>query len=101
MIAQWKCAFNADWKIWGYIVRIFVILSVIGLLLGILKDIFIQSVSNTDTVRAAKECKKEMIEFAEKNGADPRRYMAENQAYFKECVQFKINNKTTNTNPSP
>ncbi len=31
----WKCAFNVNWKGWGYLTRIFVVLAILGLIIGL------------------------------------------------------------------
>ena len=35
LTANWRCAFNCGWKGWGYIVRTFVVLGVIGMIFNI------------------------------------------------------------------
>lgn len=99
MVAQWRCAFNADWRIWGYIIRVLTVLSAIGFVLSTLMSVIGLSIIDQSKITAVTECRKEMVEFAEKNGADPQQYVAQNKAYFKECVEFKIKNKTGQPSP--
>ena len=35
VICVWRCAFNARWKIWGYILRTLIVLSCVGLVIGV------------------------------------------------------------------
>lgn len=34
LVSLWRCAFNANWQIWGYIARVLVVLMVVFLALG-------------------------------------------------------------------
>lgn len=31
-VSQWRCAFNADWRIWGYIIRFLMVTSIIAII---------------------------------------------------------------------
>jgi len=33
IVSLWRCAFNASWRGWGYIVRVMVVVTVIGMVL--------------------------------------------------------------------
>ncbi|MCE2927013.1 MAG: hypothetical protein LW823_05165 [Rickettsiales bacterium] len=70
-VAQWRCAFNADWKIWGYVVRILLILSLVMFVLGIATGGLL--VGN-ERLKAA-ECRKEMKEYIAQGGKDPEQFL--------------------------
>ncbi len=35
LVGLWKCAFNTKWEGWGYLARAFVVLSILGLMVGL------------------------------------------------------------------
>jgi hypothetical protein len=91
-IAQWRCAFNADWKIWGYVVRILLIIGIIAnialLALGgwlVSNKDKLQSSSSTFGVgfQAGIECAKETKAYQAKGGSDPKGFQ-------EKCINDKL-----------
>lgn len=44
-VSLWRCAFNASWRGWGYIVRAIVVVSVVAAIFGILVALFDEGVA--------------------------------------------------------
>lgn len=146
-VSEWRCAFNANWRGWGYVVRVLVILGAIGQVAimvtnfrsGDMKQSYmfgkhatikldtqhgdtslklipvtpaatpappmvVDPTSPTTTIApvaapapattAGQEdqyranCEQTMTDYAKKNGADPKLYIAQNQAYIQKCIQY-------------
>lgn len=100
LVASWRCAFNVNWRPWGYIVRILnvmiIVLIPIGMLLGLL---------GSDLMKAA-ECRKKAEAYIAQGGTDIEKFKrqcleeqisasnnsiniaAEHEAYYKQCLQM-------------
>jgi len=106
LVAEWRCAFNADWKFWSYVVRVLVIICVIGFILAIglaIVGLFVggplPAHSDAPVVAAPTGekpswdsyyldgCKQTMTDYAKQNNIDPEQYISQNQAWLQECVQ--------------
>ncbi len=75
-VSQWRCAFNAGWRGWGYIVRALIILGLVLIPLGLLAGgLFV----GQDLVKAA-ECRKEARQYAANGGEDV-------EAFKQECLR--------------
>ena len=56
------------------------------------------AVAPTEQAYYMSSCQKAMADYAQNNGADPQQYIAKNQAYLQQCVQYNITKNTpTNT----
>jgi hypothetical protein len=77
MVSEWRCAFNADWRIWGYIVRFFILLLPLGLIIG-------GVLVGQDLIHAA-ECRKAMTEAAQKEGLDLPAYKLKHPEAVEAC----------------
>ncbi len=119
-VSIWRCAWNANAKFWGYLVRVLVVLSIptylfmiiglfgLGALGGAASGLKVEQpavVQDADVVAPVvpeapaaplqapvpapaapvSACEQRMIDFATQNGADPKAYVAQNQAYLVEC----------------
>lgn len=79
LVSQYRCAFNLDWKFWGYIVRILVlavpVMLVVGLLLGgVLKGQNLVHVAQCKKVAADAEYRKtheDIYERCQQEAAHP------------------------------
>ena len=78
MVAQWRCAFNAEWKIWGYVVRILIILGPIMIIIGVLAG---GAIIGSDLIKHA-ECRKETNEYVANGGRDAESFKA-------RCIESK------------
>lgn len=73
VVALWRCAFNAEWRIWGYVIRILNVMCLVFLILGFLMGL---SLVGADLIKAA-ECRKELKAYVEKGGNDPEGFQKE------------------------
>ncbi len=98
-VAVWRCASNASSWLGKYYYRIsYSIFLTIGVLMSML-IFFVSQVEITPEKRAEQECRREMREFAKKNGINPGEYTFKNQAYLKECVEFKAKSQANSSSP--
>ena len=94
-VSIWRCAWNVKVKFWGYLVRIFIVLGLIGLATQIVQLVTAPpkapaSMTSTLTVTAPTamdDCEKRMTDYAVQNNADPKAYIAQNQTYLQQCRQ--------------
>ena len=79
-VSLWRCAFNLDWKFWGYIARIWAVFPILMLTIGFIVGSIL---SGSDMIAAAEErqCER-IIKAAEQSGVDPRIYQAKYRASF-------------------
>ncbi len=105
-VAEWRCAFQTDWKIWGYVVRILIVLNLIGLVSGIIFGVIFGS---SDMMKKA-ECRKKAREYVEQGGTEKEKFMAECLGYEeRNDVEYNPrepfpegqNNSIPQTPPSP
>ena len=92
-IALWRCAFNADWSIWGYILRTLQALTVLALIIGALAltDVIKTPASAPlkGAVKAAirlPECQAKLAEQAKAQGLDPEKYIKSNRDALVACM---------------
>ena len=78
LVAEWRCAFNAEWKIWGYVVRILIIFGQIIIIIGVLAG---GVLIGSDLIKHA-ECRKETKEYVAQGGTDAESFKA-------RCIESK------------
>ena len=83
-VAIWRCAFNADWRGWGYIARIYLLLPLIAIPL-VIGGIYLAAVS----VTAHQRCNHDLAEQAKAANIDPQQYRASHQADLDACLHSK------------
>jgi hypothetical protein len=79
LVAQWRCAFNAKWTVWSYVIRIFIILGILGFVLGF---VFGSSLVSPTAIKALK-CGKELQEYSQQGGKDIEEFK-------KNCLEGKV-----------
>lgn len=92
LVATWRCAYNAEAKIWGHLARVYTLLGpvlvVVGLLVG-------GVLVGQDLITAA-ECRKQMNEEAAVQGVDPKAYA---HKHVNECLKAKGSEMRLNRTP--
>ena len=88
-VAQWRCAFNATWTIWGYVVRILIIFNIVAIPLSLL---FGGVLVGQDLIKAA-ECRKELQAYVAKGGTDV-------EGFKKQCIARQIHKQGESTQNS-
>lgn len=78
VVAEWRCAFNATWKIWGYVVRVLIVLSIIFIVIGFFTG---GVLVGSDLIKAA-ECRREVKEYLANGGTDE-------EGFKKQCIDRK------------
>jgi hypothetical protein len=85
-VATWRSAAMAS-KFWGVLAKIVVVLAIIGMPFQIYGSF--QPLPPTLLEQSPQaRCEEQMRAHAKENGADPERYMADNQAYLQECINY-------------
>ncbi|MBN8542996.1 MAG: hypothetical protein J0M34_01895 [Alphaproteobacteria bacterium] len=117
VFAVWRCAFNVNWKIWGYLVRVYIVLQIVLMGVGIWKGVNLElqrpvsgyavpeqsksvDVQPTAPSMAAQsqdtsaepsvsytKCKEKMEAHALSNNVDPQAYVAQNIGWLNDCVR--------------
>ena len=88
LVAQWRCAFNAEWQIWSYVVRIFVVISLSAIPLALFGGVMI----GQDLIKAA-ECRKELQAYVAKGGTDV-------EGFKKQCIARQTHTDAESTQDS-
>lgn len=83
LVSEWRCAFNVDWKFWGYVIRVLIVSIPVLLVLGFV----VGGVLVGKDLIVAAECRKELTDYAVQNGLDPREYVSEEKR--NECYRQK------------
>jgi hypothetical protein len=120
-VAIWRCAFNAHWKIWGYVARAFLALQIILMVIAVWKGVTgelqapiskhaiseqVQSpeaVSNpystmvpdtevaVESTESYVRCKEKMEAHAIGNNVDPQLYVSQNIGWLNDCAKKTMN----------
>lgn len=74
-VSQWRCAFNTEWKIWGYVVRILTLMGIVSYvaMLAFGGSALSLSGNNNITTQIVK-CEKDQNEYLAKGGSDLKEY---------------------------
>ena len=73
-VSLWRCAFNAQRKEWGYLVRFIIIIQIGSILIGV------------PLMLKGYQCTQIMIEQGSKLGVDPRKYINAHMDELNKCV---------------
>lgn len=109
-VSQWRCAFNANWSIWGYLVRISLVIGLASFALtmasggkAIWQAVFVAPSAMNAEMKSAEtalqeltpedmplkaKCDQTLTEYAVKNNQDPQKFIAENPLALSKCIEF-------------
>lgn len=99
VVGTWRSATNgSSSKIWKFLAKAFLILSAIAIpfmIYGMLSgDALVDTEMNPE-----KFCLSEMRNHALRGGAEPEKYIKDNQAYLQDCINYYSKAQPQKTNP--
>jgi hypothetical protein len=106
LVSQWRCAWNVNWRGWGYIARFLVVLGFLGWIFGVAavllsKDLFMNMISHAD------ECAAAMEKVRGKTKAEQQAYFRDHPQEFAKCTAMlpeemrdKLNQSITQGRPA-
>jgi len=90
-ISMWRCAFNADWTIFSYIVRLFVGIGAVGIFAAIIVIIGLIVTGHSRYFTYAIECNQQIEDTAMVSLKNGTSFGKEEQSdMFKKCMNSKI-----------
>ena len=85
IVSLWRCAFNAEWTFWSYIVRILVIMKP-ALVCFFILTFGLTAMVGKDLVKAA-QCHADFTQKAKEVGMDYATYKSQHQPEWTECTK--------------